>query len=165
MAATAKKKKTAPRAKAPAVTTTPTVMTYMLRTCASDMRSYGGFKWPASGKVECPDWNPRKVCGGGLHGLLHGKGDYGLVDFSESANWLVVAVDPSEVVAIDNAKVKVPRGEVVFCGKGADATKKLLELDPEAEASVLPFAQASASGDYGQASASGQRGQASASGY
>lgn len=42
----------------------------VLRTCNSDMTGYGGFKWPESGPVEAPDWNPVKSCGQGLHGWL-----------------------------------------------------------------------------------------------
>ncbi|HEY4133528.1 MAG TPA: collagen-like protein, partial [Gemmatimonadaceae bacterium] len=155
------KKKTA-RIKAPSAAVVS--LTYMLRTCESDMSAYNNFKWPTSGKVECPDWNSRKVCGGGLHGLLHGKGNQNLLSKDPEAKWLVVAVDTSDVVVIDDEKVKVPRGNVVFCGAGSEAIAKLLELDQDAEASTLPFYQASASGYQGQASASGYQGQASASG-
>lgn len=46
----------------------------VLRTCAADLTSYGGFQWPESGPVESPDWNPIAECGNGLHGWL-GAGD------------------------------------------------------------------------------------------
>jgi len=139
-------------------------VTYLLRTCSKDMTSYNDFKWPKSGPVTCSDWRATPTCGHGLHGLLHGQGDASLMDWSDEAKWLVVAVDASTVVKIDSAKVKVPGGDVVFCGKREVAIAKLLELDTEASPSTVPCGQASASGDYGQASASGQRGQASASG-
>jgi|HubBroStandDraft_4_1064222.scaffolds.fasta_scaffold02568_11 hypothetical protein len=49
----------------------------ILRTCAADMSSHNGFRWPEAGPVECADWNPAHVCGGGLHGLLWGEGSAG----------------------------------------------------------------------------------------
>ena len=64
----------------------------MLRTCAADGSSYGGFKWPKSGPVTCPDWKPEAACGHGLHGLLWGAGDGSLLDWPESAAWLVVRI-------------------------------------------------------------------------
>ena len=64
---------TARRTRSKAVSTAATVL--VLRTCAADMTSYGGFKWPKSGPVKCDDWKPRAECGNGLHGLLWGVGD------------------------------------------------------------------------------------------
>jgi hypothetical protein len=160
----AKRAATTSSAQRPPAATLKTTTTFMLRTCDAQLRSYNEFQWPESGPVECPDWNPEPICGYGLHGLLHGKGDYGLVSFASDAKWLVVAVDADVVVNIDGQKVKVPRGEVVFVGSGSEAVEKLLEVCPEADRSQLPFTQASASGWRGQASASGTRGQASASG-
>ena len=96
---------------------------YVLRTCKADMTAYGGFKWPEKGKVEAPDWNPRGCCGQGLHGLLWGEGDGGLLNWSPEAKWLVVRVIADEIVKIgDGEKVKFPRGEVVFCGERREAT-------------------------------------------
>ena len=86
----------------------------MLRTCAADMTSRGGFQWPESGEVSAPDWTPEPVCGGGLHGLLDGCGDGSLLLWGEGVKWLVVEVD--EWVAIDEEKVKAPRGRVVYAG-------------------------------------------------
>ena len=86
----------------------------MLRTCAADMTSRGGFQWPESGEVSAPDWTPEPVCGGGLHGLLDGCGDGSLLLWGEGVKWLVVEVD--EWVAIDEDKVKAPRGRVVYAG-------------------------------------------------
>ena len=91
----------------------------MLRTCAADMTAYNGFRWPESGPVTAPDWNPAPICGGGLHGLLDGCGDASLLCWDADARWLVVEVD--EWVAIDDAKVKAPAGRVVFCGAKSDA--------------------------------------------
>lgn len=47
----------------------------VLRTCDASRKAYGGFQYPESGPVEAPDWDPRPVCGGGLHGLRWGEGD------------------------------------------------------------------------------------------
>lgn len=85
----------APNAKAAATSATVLV----LRTCAADMTSYGGFKWPESGPVKCSDWSPRAECGNGLHGLLWGVGDGSLVSWAEDAKWLVVEVPTDSVVA------------------------------------------------------------------
>ena len=93
----------------------------VLRTCDQDHRSYGGFQWPELGPVECPDWNPSPVCGGGLHGLLWGAGDWTLVDISPDAVWKVVRVLESEIVDL-GGKVKFPRGEVVYSGTRDGAT-------------------------------------------
>ena len=93
----------------------------VLRTCDKDLKSHGGFQWPASGPVECPDWSPVASCGNGLHGLLWGEGDGSLLDWSPEAKWLVVEVIESDIVAIGR-KVKFPRGVVVFCGDRLGAT-------------------------------------------
>ena len=75
----------------------------ILRTCKREpdgrLTAFGGFVWPASGPVECPDWNPEPVCGGGLHGLLWGEGEGSMLSWDESAAWLVVSVDAGEVGA------------------------------------------------------------------
>ena len=96
----------------------------ILRTCKSDMTSHNGFVWPESGPVECPNWNPEPVCGGGLHGWLWGEGNGVLGNWSKNAKWLVVRVLASDVVDLDG-KVKFPRGEVVYCGPRFDATAYL----------------------------------------
>lgn len=88
----------------------------VLRTCNPDMLSYGGFRWPTSGPVEAPDWDPAPKCGQGLHGLRRGIGDYDLLSIAPDAKWLVVKVRADELVAIDKDKVKFRRGEVVYCG-------------------------------------------------
>ena len=86
-----------------------------LRTCAADMTSYGGFRWPEAGEVIAPDWTPEPVCGGGLHLLPWGRGDYGLLSSAADARWLVAEYDPATAVDL-GGKVKVPRATVVYCG-------------------------------------------------
>ena len=98
---------------------------YMLRTCKPDMSSYGGFKWPKSGLVECPDWNAAPVCGNGLHGLLWGGGNASLLNWDEGAPFLVVGIDEWVDAC---GKVKAPRGEVVYCGDLRGAADLLVAL-------------------------------------
>jgi hypothetical protein len=101
-------------------------VTYMLRTCDKDMRAYNGFVWPESGPVSAPDWNPEPVCGGGLHGLLMGIGDISYLSRDSNAKWLVVAVDSGSVVDL-TGKIKVPSGNVVYCGDRDGAVSFLVQ--------------------------------------
>jgi hypothetical protein len=100
--------------------------TYMLRTCDKNMRAYNGFVWPENGPVSAPDWNPEPVCGGGLHGLLMGIGDISHLSRNSNAKWFVVAVDSGSVVDLDG-KVKVPSGNVVYCGDRDGALSFLVQ--------------------------------------
>src|SRR5690554_5202274 len=109
--------------------TLPQNKALVLRTCSSDMESYRGFKWPESGPVECPDWNPEPECGSGLHGWLWGEGDGYLGNWSNDAKWLVVEVDECDIIDL-NGKAKFPRGVVAFCGDRAGATGFLRTHDP-----------------------------------
>ena len=110
-------RKKAAEKEAPAVETV-----LVLRTCKSDMTSYGGFKWLSAGLVEAPDWNPEPRCGHGLHGLLWGEGDGSLLCWSADAKWLVILVAAETVVEI-GGKVKFPAGDVIFCGDRPGATQ------------------------------------------
>ncbi len=148
-----------PRAKAAAPIAAPAVPTVlMLRTCAADLTAHGGFCWPKSGPVECPDWNPAPECGGGLHGLLWGEGDASLLSSDADARWLVWSAVAAEVVAIDSAKAKAPRGVVVYCGDRDGATAYLRDHGGHGRAIVYGTATA---GDDGTATA-GARGTATA---
>ena len=92
----------------------------VLRTVGADGISQRGFRWPETGPVEAPDWEPTPSCGHGLHGLLWGDGPASLLDWPESARWQVVEVDVADVVDL-GGKVKFPRGVVVYTGDGAVA--------------------------------------------
>jgi hypothetical protein len=87
----------------------------VMRSCDKDMKAHGGFVWPRSGPVECPDWQPTKECGHGLHGLLWGEGDAGLISWNADAVWMVVEVAAADIIDL-GGKVKFPRGNVIFCG-------------------------------------------------
>jgi hypothetical protein len=104
----------------------------VLRTCAADLTSHDGFKWPSSGPVKCLAWSPEPKCGNGLHGLLRGEGNGNLLNWNEDAKWLVVEVDADAVVKIDDGKVKFPEGVVVFCGDRRDATEMVRARHPDA---------------------------------
>jgi hypothetical protein len=101
----------------------------VLRTCKREpdgrLTAHGGFVWPESGLVASPDWNPEPICGYGLHGLLWGEGDGNLLNWDDTAAWLVVAVDASSIVDL-GGKVKFPRGEVVCRGDRKAATDYIL---------------------------------------
>lgn len=94
---------------------------YGICTCNADMTSHGGFKWPTKGRVDCPDWNPEPVCGGGLHFLPLGVGDSSLLDWSAEARWLVIRCDAERAVKIDDQKSRAPWCEVMACGARKDA--------------------------------------------
>ncbi len=146
---------------------TPAVM---VRTVNADMTSYGGFVWPESGPVECPDWDPTPSCGHGLHGLLDGVGDYSLLSDAPDAKWLIVEVDRDEAVNI-NGKVKVPRGEVVYCGDMRGALtrmsiewRRLAEEADEGSCTTGDRAHAASQGYRAHAASQGDRAHAASQG-
>ena len=119
------------------------------------------FVWPASGPVECNDWNPSPTCGGGLHGLPWGAGDASLLSSEPDARWIVWEADEVEVVAITEGgagKSKAPRGVVVYCGGKADAIALVSRCAPAGTPVVYGVATAgdrgtATAGDYGTATA------------
>src|SRR5579875_727631 len=125
----------------------------VLRTVNKDLTSYGGFRWPEKGYVSCPDWNPKPECGGGLHGLLWGQGDYSLLSDDPDAKWQVVEVDESKLVKIDEQKCKFPEGNVLYTGSMGDALALVLahqwHIDTviEATASAPIIAETEGEGD------------------
>jgi len=164
-----KPKKTAKPKKKTGEIRMPRGRALMLRTCAAGMLAHGGFVWPTSGEVKAHDWKADKVCDFGLHGLLWGRGDWGLLSYDPTAIWVVVEIIASEAVDLAD-KIKVPRGWVVFTGKREDAIEYIAKrlpakLRPKSITASGVRGQATASGVRGQATASGVRGQATASGY
>ena len=112
----------------------------VLRTCKADLTSYGGFQWPSEvgAVVEAEDFNTHKVCGYGLHGWLHGKGDpsaSGSIGDAD-AKWLVVEVLRSEIVELCG-KIKFPRCTVRHIGDRLSATTFLLNNEPAAVGSEV----------------------------
>ena len=107
----------------------------MLRTCNADGTSYGGFKWPNKGPVKCSKWDAKSVCGNGLHGLLWGEGKGSLLDWSETAAWLVVRIKEAQAISITD-KIKVPSGVVEFFGSKVDAVAFIQKYAPAGKAVV-----------------------------
>jgi hypothetical protein len=95
-----------------------------LRTVKTDGTACNGFKWPALGFVEAPDWEPTVECGNGLHGYLHGCGDANSIEWD--GLFQVVMVIKSEIIDL-GGKVKFPRCEVIFTGSQKDATDILVK--------------------------------------
>ncbi len=119
---------------------------YVLRSDRPDGVSHGGFRWPESGPVEAPDWDPTPRCGGGLHGLAWGCGSAGLLHQPDDPEtvWRVVKVAAGDVVDL-GGKVKVRGGEVVYCG-GRDGALALLD---RRGAAGMPVVYASRTGGDG----------------
>ena len=107
-----------------------------LKSTFANRRAYNNFEWPAEvgAIVEAPDWNPEPECGGGLHGLIDGRGDASLLCRDTDAIWYAFeSVDadgnPSdeEAVAIDDgAKGKCRRALVRAFGTREQATAWLI---------------------------------------
>ena len=130
----------------------------VLRTCAPDMSAYNGFKWKESGEVSASDWKPEARCGNGLHGLLWGCGDGGLLNWDPAAKWLVVEVEAASVVELDG-KVKFPSGVVLFSGDRKGATELVASRAPKAN---LPIVGLAITAGYGGTATAGYGGTATA---
>jgi len=100
-----------------------------LRTNNEDMTSYNGFRWPDSGYVTAPDWQPTPECGNGLHGLLWGDGDASLLNWDATAKWLVVEIDADSAINLDG-KVKFPNCVVVHVGNRHSAATFIAPFVP-----------------------------------
>ncbi len=127
----------------------------VLRTCRPDMTSHRDrtYRWPGVGGIAvAPDWDPdpTRACGGGLHGLLWGCGDGGLLRVGTGFRWLVVAVDPADIADVDAVdKVRFRSGEVLVVGDRSEAVGYIQSLAPH-----LPVAYGtSIAGYYGTATA------------
>ena len=102
---------------------------WLLKTVAADGAAHGGFVWPleVGAEVTAPDWSDAIECGGGLHGLLDGRGNGPLLSWSPGAVWLVAEV-PADAHLVDLVgKVKVDRCVVAHVGDRLSATGFLAE--------------------------------------
>ena len=148
---------------------------WLLKTVAADGAAHGGFVWPleVGAEVTAPDWSDAIECGGGLHGLLDGRGNGPLLSWSPGAVWLVAEV-PADARLVDLVgKVKVDRCVVAHVGDRLSATGFLAEqgqVDGVVGAHVVAGYRGTATagyrgtataGDYGTVTA-GERGTATA---
>ena len=132
---------------------------FLLKTVHADGAARGGFQWPLDegAEVIAPDWDPTPVCGGGLHGLLNGAGNGGLIDWSTDAVWIVAEIPDGETVVDLDDKVKVRRCIVRHVGDKTSAPE-FLAAHGHTEGVVAGTATAGHSGtatagDYGTATA------------
>ena len=142
----------------------------ILRSNNPNLKSHGGFQWPESGPVECPDWDPQAECGTGLHGFLWGQGNMSLSKRSHDAKWLVVEVNTDDIVNLDG-KVKFPKGNVIYCGTWwtacAIVRQEYLKRPVKKQKRKIAtgrFGHAAATGRFGHAAATGDSGHAAATG-
>src|SRR3990167_9964192 len=80
----------------------------MLRTCDANGSSHEGFVWPLTrgALATAPDWDPTPECGGGLHGLRGGEGDWCQFSIAPDAVWIVAVIDADAVDIGDKIKVR-----------------------------------------------------------
>jgi hypothetical protein len=148
----------------------------VLRTCNADGTSHGGFVWPneIGAIVEAPDWDPKPECGAGLHGLLDGWGNYGLLSDALNAKWMIVEVERAWCVDIDQ-KVKFPACKIVYIGDMAAAMTRMAEYQIKlllraakdglcTEIASGHSSRATSSGDSSRAASSGDSSSAASSG-
>ena len=107
------------------------VTALVLRSCAEDMSSHGGFVWPGVGEnATAPDWINNKECGNGLHGWLYGQGDHSVSSYTdEKAKWLVVEVVESGIVML-GGKCKFESAVVRFVGDKKGAGDFMMQNEP-----------------------------------
>jgi hypothetical protein len=141
---------------------------YGTKVTKADGTAYGGFRWPDKpGPVDCPDWNPEPVCGGGLHFWEDGCGDVSVADVLVDSRWYLVRAKDEDVVRLDG-KVKAKRVEVLLVGNKATVGGQMCLLAP-AKQVIHGTATAgdkgtATAGDYGTATA-GDKGTATAGDY
>jgi len=128
----------------------------VIRTCLKDGTSHGSFKYPlvVGGMVSAPDWKPTADCGNGLHGLLDGIGDWGLVPLGEDRVWQVLGVKRSECIDLGGDKVKFPRARELYAGLMGGAMKMVQTA--AVEAIKAKAVGNTATGDRGHAAATGE---------
>ena len=134
------------------------------RSGSLDNPAANGFIWPLTvgAVVSAPDWDPKPVCGHGLHGWPWGLsiGDGKNPDYA--GTWLVFGAKPTDVVDL-NGKVKARAGVIRFVGSWDKAFEFVLTGQMELVYRSARGA-ASATGASGAASATGESGAASATG-
>ena len=153
----------------------------ILRRIPPSRRTYNEFQWPTGvgTRVECPDWNPKPICGGGLHGwpLGFGLGESSAFSIVDDV-WLVLGAKPEDVVGeLDGgAKCKCREGIIRYEGDFAGAVSfvstefancvaAMAGGDGATSSANGDDAKSSAAGDYATSSAAGDCATSSAAGY
>mgnify|MGYP000935852196 CR=1 FL=1 len=135
----------------------------VLWTCDGQRRGYGGFQWPPVGGVAtAPDWDPdpARECGGGLHGLVWGVGNAGMLTDRIGTRWLVVAVAPADFANVDQpGKVRYRSAEVLL--DTADRDEAIAYLVANG-AQALPVVYGTATAGYAGTATAGDDGTATA---
>ena len=107
-----------------------------LKSLPADRLARNDFLWPdkVGAIVESETWNPAPVCGGGLHGLINGEGNTGLLCDDDNAIWYAFeSVDehgnPSnaETAIIDDEKGKCRIAIIRAVGTRTEATTWLVK--------------------------------------
>ena len=143
---------------------------WLLKTVAADGGAYGDFVWPleVGAEVAAPDWSDAPKCGGGLHGLLDGRGNGTLLSWSPGAVWLVAEV-PADAHLVDlGSKVKVDRCVVAHVGDQASAIGFLADqgqVDGVVGARVVAGYYGTATAGYRGTATAGTDGTATAGDY
>ena len=140
-----------------------------LRFSDKNGKAHGGFQHPLEigETVTAADWNPKPVCGGGIHGWPWGIGLGSGKDPDWSALWQVYGVTELAEIVSDiegDSKCKFHTGILRFSGDWHGAMMFILEGQ---QAWVEHFADgdSKATGDRSASSATGDRSASSATGY
>ncbi len=144
----------------------------ILRRIPPSRRTYNEFQWPTGvgTRVECPDWNPQPICGGGLHGwpLGFGLGEGSAFSIVDDV-WLVLGAKPEDVVGeLDGgAKCKCREGIIRYEGDFAGAVSFVSTEFANCVAAMAngDDATSSAAGYCAKSSAACYRAKSSAAGY
>ena len=86
-------------------------------------------------EVEAPDWNPKPVCGGGLHCLPNAVGDWRLL---KGDYWAVLEFDEGDMVLIEDNKCKVKKCKIVFLSEN-HSEEMLQFFDHEKFDSIIAY--------------------------
>ena len=102
-------------------------MTWMVRFSNNGRSSHNNFPWaPVGVWTEAPDWDPRPVCGGGLHG--QGPGGWGHAQAGTQFEFCEIDPDAGLVIVKDD-KLKCRRARIVAID--AEAWRQVLAHLPD----------------------------------
>ena len=141
----------------------------LLKAVPPDGKTRNNFFWPHSGPVECPDWNPKEECGGGLHAWLwHKTPRNDCYEIKPETTFRVIEVDDDPINFVNlGSKVKFRSGMIIGTASSIEEAISEFSLQPDPERSG--FNGTATAGEYGTATAgydgtatAGERGTATA---